>query len=65
MDTIELKNILIQRISEIDDNTFLNAIKTIIDSRTDQRILKLTPEQHDEIMLSKKEVEQGKFVDNA
>lgn len=64
MNTMELKNMLIQRISEIDDNTFLNAIKTILDLKENKQILELTAEQYDEIMLSKREVEQGNFVGN-
>ncbi len=35
MGTIELKNILISKISEIDDEAFLFAIKTIIDSKSE------------------------------
>ncbi len=35
MGTIELKNILISKISEIDDEAFLFAIKTIIESKSE------------------------------
>jgi shikimate 5-dehydrogenase len=35
MNTIELKNILISKISEIDDEAFLNAINTILDSKSE------------------------------
>jgi len=63
MTTIELKNILIHRIAEINDISFLKAIKTILDSKTDNEILNLTTEQRDEIMSSKKEIEQGLFVE--
>jgi hypothetical protein len=34
MSTIELKNILISKISEIDDEVFLAAINTILDSKS-------------------------------
>lgn len=64
MNTIELKNILIHRISEIDDISFLNAIKTILDSKTNKEVITLTVEQRDEIISSKKEIEQGLFIDN-
>ena len=64
MTTIELKNVLIHRISEINDISFLKAIKTILDSKTETKILTLTPEQRDEIIASKKEIEQGLFIDN-
>jgi hypothetical protein len=62
MTAIELKNILIHRIAEIDDVPFLKAIKTILDSKSDNEILTLTDKQKDEIIASKKEIEQGLFI---
>jgi shikimate 5-dehydrogenase len=35
MSTIELKNALISKITEIDDEVFLSAINTILDSRSE------------------------------
>jgi hypothetical protein len=64
MTTIELKNILIHRISEINDVSFLKAIKTILESKTETEIITLTTEQRDDIMASKKEIEQGMFIGN-
>ena len=64
MTSIELKKALIHRISEINDITFLKAIKTILDSKTESKIMILTQEQRDEIMDSKKEIEEVKFFDN-
>ncbi len=63
MTAIELKTILIHRISEINDISFLQAIKTILDSKTESGVLKLTSEQLDEIIASKKEIEQSLFID--
>lgn len=65
MSTIELKNILIHRISEISDVSFLEAIKTILDSKSESNTLPLTLEQRDEISASKKEIEQGLYIENA
>ncbi len=64
MTTVELKKLLIQRIAEINDVSFLKAVKTILESKTNAEILLLTPEQKKEIMESKKEIEQGLFIDN-
>ena len=64
MTTIELKNILIHKIAEIEDVSFLKAIKTILDSKADKEILSLTNEQRTEIMESKKEIEQGLFIEH-
>ena len=63
MTTIELKKVLIHRISEINDISFLKAIKTILDSKTETEILSLTAEQRFEIMESKKEIENGQFIE--
>lgn len=64
MKAIELKKLLIHRIAEINDLSFLKAIKTILDSKTDQQILTLTDEQRDELTESKKEIEGGFFVEH-
>ncbi len=63
MTTIELKRLLIHRIIEINDVSFLKAVKTILDSKIDSEMLLLSPEQKMEIMESKKEIEQGLFID--
>ena len=62
MTTIELKKTLIQRIVEINDISFLKAIKTILDFSTKEGKISLTPELRDEILSSKKEIEQGLFI---
>ena len=64
MNAIELKNLLIHRISEISDISFLEAIKTILDSKSESSTLPLTIEQQDEILASKKEIAQGLFIEN-
>jgi hypothetical protein len=63
MTAIELKKLLIHRIAEINDVSFLNAIKTILDSKTQSQTISLTTEQRFEINESQKEVEQGLFIE--
>lgn len=63
MSAIELKKLLIHRIAEIDDVSFLKALKTILDSKTKSKIISLTQEQRHEINESKKEIEQGLFIE--
>lgn len=65
MSTVELKNILIQRISEITDVSFLEALKTILDSKSESTVSMLTEAQRNEIMASKKEIEQGLYIENS
>ena len=64
MTKIELQNLLIHRISEINDISFLEAIKTILDSKSEAAVLPLTVEQRNEILASKKEIEQGLSIEN-
>jgi hypothetical protein len=65
MTAIELKTILIHRISEIDDVSFLKALKTIVDAKTETGIIQLTPDQLKDIVESKKEIEKGLFIENS
>lgn len=65
MTTIQLKKILINRINEIDDVAFLNEIKSILDSKSREQVLKLTPEQRSEINESKKEIAKGSFIEQS
>jgi hypothetical protein len=64
MTAIQLKTLLIHRISEINDVSFLKAIKTILDTKTETGVIQLTQEQLDDIIASKKELEQGLFIEN-
>jgi hypothetical protein len=64
MTAIQVKTLLIHRISEINDVSFLKALKTILDSKTDTGVIQLTQEQLDDIIASKKEIEQGLFIEN-
>lgn len=65
MTTIELKRLLIHRISEIDDISFLKAIKTILDSKTETGVIQLTQDQLIDIIASKKEIEKGLFTESS
>jgi len=65
MTAIELKTLIIHRISEINDVSFLKALKTILDSKTDTGVLQLTPDQLNDIIASKKEIEKGLFIENS
>ncbi len=63
MTAIELKKLLVHRIAEINDISFLKAVKVILDSKTETDVLVLSPEQRDEILKSKNEIEKGLFID--
>jgi len=64
MTAIQLKTLLIHRISEINDVSFLKALKTILDTKTETGVIQLTQEQLNDIIASKKEIKQGLFIEN-
>lgn len=63
MTTIQLKKVLIHQIAEIEDISFLNALKTILESKTQSNIIRLTNEQKEEIIRSKTEIEKGNYTE--
>lgn len=65
MTTYELKKMLISRIKEINDTSFLNEIKSLLESKSAEKMLILTSEQKNEINESKKEIKKGQFIDQS
>lgn len=63
MTAIELKKLLISRIAEINDVSFLNALKTILDTKTQSQTITLTAEQRFEIQESRKDIEKELFIE--
>ncbi len=63
MSTTELKRVLIHKITEMNDVTLLRAVKALIDTKAENDIFSLTPEQRNEILESKKDIERGFFVE--
>jgi len=64
MTTVELKNILIHRIAGINDKSFLNAIKTIVDTKTESIVYKTTPEQQVRIKEGREQIARGEYFTN-
>ncbi len=65
MTTIVLKSLLIHRIAAINDESFLNAIKAFLDSKTQSQTLNLTESQRLEIYESKSQIENGLFIEQS
>lgn len=57
------EKVIIQRIAETDDVSSRDAMSTIIQAGTG--IIQLTQEQLLDIALSKKDIEQGFFIENS
>jgi len=64
MTTIDLKNILIHRIAGIDDKSFLSAINTIVEVKSESTIYKTTQEQQRRIEEACVQISKGKIFTN-
>ena len=64
MTTVELKNILMHRIAGINDKSFLAAIKTIIETKSNTTIYKSTPEQRRRIKEGRAQIAKGEYFTN-
>ena len=62
MNSIQLKQELIHRISRIEDIEFLNAIKTILDYKTKDAFIALTADQEKELIYASKEGKKGQVI---
>ncbi|MBN1338689.1 MAG: hypothetical protein JXA03_05160 [Bacteroidales bacterium] len=64
MTTVELRNILMRKIAAIDDESFLNAIKTIIDTKSESIIYETSEEQKKKIRIGLEQIEKGEYFTN-
>jgi hypothetical protein len=64
MTTIELKHILIHKIAAINDKSFLAAMNTIIDTKSEKLIYKTTPEQRKQIKEGQAQFLRGETISN-
>jgi predicted transcriptional regulator len=64
MTTIELKNSIIHRIAGLNDKSLLNAIKTLIETKSESKIYKTIPEQRKRIKEGQVQISNGEFFSN-
>lgn len=64
MSTIELRHIINEHLSHIDDVSFLNAIKTIIESKVSDGIYKLNDYQKERIFTAREQLRNGQTISN-
>ena len=64
MTTFELKDILFHKIAAINDKSFLSALKTIIDTKSETIIYKTSPEQRQAIKEGQDQIARGDFLTN-
>ena len=64
MSTIELKHHIIEKLSLIDDDSFLKAIKTIIESKVNEQVYKLSDFQKKRIESAREQRKKGQTISN-
>jgi hypothetical protein len=64
MSTIELRHIIIEKLSLIDDASFLKAIKTIVESKVSERVYKLSDFQKNRIEAGREQLRKGQTISN-
>lgn len=62
MNTLDLKQELINRISRIEDVDFLNAIKTILDYKKKEPFIELSTNQEEELLKASDDGKKGGFI---
>ncbi|GGF25042.1 hypothetical protein [Flavobacterium limi] len=61
MNTLQLKNILISEIEKIDDDVFLSALKTILDSRKTSPKAAYSEEYNNDLKVAENDIHSGNF----
>ena len=64
MSTVELRHTIIKKLSQIDDASFLKAIKTIVESKANEDVYKLSDFQKKRIEESRDQVKLGQTISN-
>lgn len=62
MSTIELRELIINQLSHINDTSFLKAIKTIIDSKAEEEVYKLSDYQKERIRTGREQLLKGQTI---
>ena len=64
MSTIELRHVITEYLTHIDDASFLNALKTIIESKVSEGTYKLSDLQKKRIDAGREQVKKGQTISN-
>lgn len=62
MSTIDIRKKIIDQLSNIDDISFLNAIKTLVDSKAEEKTYKLSEFQKERIRLGREQLSKGQTI---
>lgn len=64
MSTVELRQAIIEYLTQIEDVSFLNAIKTMIETKASEEIYQLSDDQVKRVEEGRAQLKQGKTISN-
>ena len=64
MTVIDIRNQIIQKLQDINDLSFLEAVKTIIDLKVEKEVFYINHEMEQMLHERKEKIEKGEFIDN-
>jgi len=64
MSTIELRHYIIEKLSQISDDSFLKAIKTLVESKANEGVYKLSDFQKKRVELGREQLRKGQTISN-
>jgi hypothetical protein len=62
MSTIELREKIISQLANINDTSFLRAIKVLIDSKVEKEVYRLSDYQKERIRLGREQLKKGQTI---
>ena len=62
MSTIELRHTIIEKLSQIEDDSFLKAIKTIVESKVNEGVYKLSDFQKKRVESGREQLKKGMSI---
>jgi hypothetical protein len=62
MSTIELRQLINEQLSHIEDVSFLNAIKTIVESKVSKSTYQLSDYQKERMVLARQQLKNGETI---
>lgn len=64
MTVIDIRNQIIQKLQEINDISFLEAVKTIIDSKSDKEVFYINDEMEQKLLERRSKIANGNLFKN-
>lgn len=65
MSTVELRHYIIEKLSHIEDASFLKALKTIVESKVNTGVYKLSDFQKKRVISAREQLKKGQTISDS